>query len=114
MHFDCVLRGGAKSQGLRADAGEEVVTKESFISICWRLIPYWLNKWEQEWGAECSSMMFELPHFAVELLVVLPCVQVRPVPLSVRVHGGEVPLSLSLSVCVGVCVCVSVFGLSGL
>eukprot|EP00884_Botryococcus_braunii_P017767 jgi/Botrbrau1/4674/Bobra.33_2s0038.2 len=56
--------------------GEEVVTKESFISICWRLIPYWLNKWEQEWGAECSSMMFELPHFAVELLVVLPCVQI--------------------------------------
>lgn len=57
-------------------AGEEVVTKESFISICWRLIPYWLNNWEQQWGAECSSMMFELPHFATELLVVLPCVQV--------------------------------------
>jgi len=56
-------------------AGEEVVTKESFISICWRLIPYWLNNWEQAWGAECSSMMFELPHFAIELLVVLPCVQ---------------------------------------
>lgn len=36
----------------------------------------WLNNWEQQWGAECSSMMFELPHFAVELLVVLPCVQV--------------------------------------
>ena len=30
-----------------------------------------------QWGAECSSMMFELPHFAVELLVILPCVQVR-------------------------------------
>jgi len=59
-------------------AGEEVVTKESFISVCWRLIPYWLNNWEQQWGAECSSMMFELPHFAMELLVVLPCVQVRP------------------------------------
>ncbi|KAK9818153.1 hypothetical protein WJX72_007878 [[Myrmecia] bisecta] len=57
-------------------AGEEVVTKESFVSICWRLIPYWLNNWEQQWGAECSSMMFELPHFAVELLVVLPCVQI--------------------------------------
>ena len=56
--------------------GEEVVTKESFISVCWRLIPYWLNNWEQQWGAECSSMMFELPHFAIELLVVLPCVQV--------------------------------------
>jgi hypothetical protein len=38
-------------------AGEEVVTRESFISICWRLIPYWLNNWEQQWGAECSSMM---------------------------------------------------------
>jgi hypothetical protein len=53
-----------------------VVTKESFISICWRLVPYWLNNWEHQWGAECSSMMFELPHFAMELLVVLPCVQV--------------------------------------
>ena len=59
-------------------AGEEVVTKESFVSVCWRLIPYWLNNWEQQWGAECSSMMFELPHFAIELLVVLPCVQVTP------------------------------------
>ena len=57
-------------------AGEEVVTKESFVSVCWRLIPYWLNNWEQQWGAECSSMMFELPHFAIELLVLLPCVQV--------------------------------------
>eukprot|EP00775_Hariotina_reticulata_P013637 gene13637-13760_t len=56
--------------------GEEVVTRESFISICWRLIPYWLNNWEQQWGAECSSMMFELPHFAVELLIILPCVQI--------------------------------------
>lgn len=49
--------------------GEEVVTKESFISIAWRLIPYWLNNWEQQWGAECSSMMFELPHFAGECLL---------------------------------------------
>lgn len=24
-----------------------MVTKESFVSICWRLIPYWLNSWEQ-------------------------------------------------------------------
>jgi hypothetical protein len=32
-------------------------------------------QWEQQWGAECSSMLFELPHFALELLVVLPCVQ---------------------------------------
>lgn len=35
-----------------------------------------LNNWEQQWGAECSSMIFELPHFALELLVVLPCAQV--------------------------------------
>ena len=60
----------------RVPAGEDVVTKDSFISICWRLIPYYLNNWEQDWGAECSSMMFELPHFALELLVVLPSVQV--------------------------------------
>lgn len=53
-----------------------MVTKESLVSFCWRLIPYWLNSWEQQWGAECSSVMFELPHFAMELLVVLPCVQV--------------------------------------
>ncbi|PRW60537.1 hypothetical protein C2E21_1293 [Chlorella sorokiniana] len=56
--------------------GEEVVTRESFVSIAWRLVPYWLNQWEQQWGAECSSMLFELPHFALELLVVLPCVQI--------------------------------------
>lgn len=54
-------------------AGEEVVARESMISICWRLIPYWLNVWEQQWGAECSSMTFELPQFAVELLIILPC-----------------------------------------
>ena len=57
-------------------SGEEVVTRESFISIGWRLIPYWLNNWEQQWGAECSSMMFELPQFAVELVIILPCVQI--------------------------------------
>ena len=54
-----------------------MVTKECFISVCWRLIPYFLNNWEKQWGAECSSMMFELPHFAIELLVVLPTVQVK-------------------------------------
>ena len=65
------------------------MTKESFISICWRLIPYWLNNWEQQWGAECSSMMFELPHFAMELLVVLPCVQV-----SIQCMRGLLPSEL--------------------
>ncbi len=29
-------------------AGEEVVTREAVISVCWRLIPYWLNNWEQK------------------------------------------------------------------
>jgi len=72
-------RGGAHARARRG-AGEEVVTKESFISICWRLIPYWLNNWEQRWGAEVSSMTFELPHFAMELLVVLPVVQARGPP----------------------------------
>jgi len=56
--------------------GEEVVTRESFISIGWRLIPFWLNRWESNFGAECSSILFELPHFALELLVVLPLVQI--------------------------------------
>lgn len=120
------------------------MTRESFVSIAWRLVPYWMNQvcscrqaarvraaplpgpwhlwhlcaqpavccaprhgpsvpslpacprnhrepsccplpsrrlqWEQQWGAECSSMLFELPHFALELLVVLPCVQVGPPP----------------------------------
>ncbi|CAD7698420.1 unnamed protein product [Ostreobium quekettii] len=56
--------------------GEEVVTKDSFISVCWRLVPYWLNNWEQNWGTECSSMLFEVPRFALELLVILPCVQI--------------------------------------
>jgi hypothetical protein len=49
--------------------GEDVVARESFVSVCWRLIPYWLNAWEQAWGAEASSATFELPHFAAELLV---------------------------------------------
>ncbi len=49
-----------------AISGEEVVTKESFVSICWRLIPYWFNAWEQQWGAECSryalhECVLELP-----------------------------------------------------
>ena len=70
-----MLRDARFNEGVSL-TGEEVVTKESFVSVCWRLIPYWLNNWEQQWGAECSSMMFELPHFAIELLVVLPCVQV--------------------------------------
>ena len=75
-------------------AGEEVVTKESLVSFCWRLIPYWLNSWEQQWGAECSSVMFELPHFALELLVVLPCVQVMAMHLALT-HLPAVVCQLS-------------------
>lgn len=56
--------------------GEEAIARESFISIAWRLIPFWLNHWESNFGAECSSILFELPHFALELLVVLPLVQI--------------------------------------
>ncbi|KAK2078598.1 hypothetical protein QBZ16_003438 [Prototheca wickerhamii] len=70
--------------------GEETLTQESFISIAWRLIPYWLNNWEQQWGAECSSMIFELPHFALELLVVLPCVQILCARLKVLAHPPAV------------------------
>ena len=79
--------------------GEEVVTKECFVSVCWRLIPYFLNNWEKQWGAECSSMMFELPHFAFELLVILPIVQVRPLESTVYL----LPPSISFLVCL-VCV----------
>lgn len=56
--------------------GEEAVTRESFISVGWRLVPFWLNRWESNFGAECSSILFELPHFSLELLVVLPLVQI--------------------------------------
>jgi hypothetical protein len=33
------------------------VTFESFVSVCWRLVPYYLNQWEAKWGAECTSMV---------------------------------------------------------
>ncbi|MEW5308759.1 MAG: hypothetical protein WDW38_000693 [Sanguina aurantia] len=56
--------------------GEEQVTRDAFLSIAWRLLPYYLNNWEKQWGAESSSMLFEMPHYALELLVILPCIQV--------------------------------------
>lgn len=71
-----------------------MVTKESLVSFCWRLIPYWLNSWEQQWGAECSSVMFELPHFALELLVVLPCVQVCSCVSQINIHFCGIFLKL--------------------
>ena len=47
-----------------------------YASQVWRLIPFWFNNWERHWGAECSSMVYELPHYCLELLVILPCIQV--------------------------------------
>jgi hypothetical protein len=55
--------------------GEEGVSRESLLSVAWRLIPFIFNRWESTFGAECSSILFELPHFATELLVVLPLTQ---------------------------------------
>lgn len=56
--------------------GEEYIDHEALQTVFIRLIPYWFNNWEQQWGVECSSLLFELPHFAVELLIILPMVQV--------------------------------------
>ncbi len=70
----------------------------------------------QEWGAECSSALFELPHFAVELLIVLPTVQIicsrlriLALPqLRVVVSAGVLFLVRGcvcrLSICLAVCV----------
>lgn len=66
--------------------GEEAIEADVLHSIVWRLFPYWFNRWEQEWGVECSSMLYALPHFAIELLVVLPLVQVC---LSLRVRARK-------------------------
>lgn len=57
--------------------GEEYIDHEAFQTVFVRLIPYWFNQWEQQWGVECTSLLFELPYFATELLVILPFVQVR-------------------------------------
>ena len=81
------------SESLCGHAGEEIITKESFLSIAWRLIPYWLSRWESQWGAECSSMLFELPHYALELLVVLPLVQVRAAQTCVSCQTGTLDFS---------------------
>lgn len=56
--------------------GEEYIDHEAFQTVFVRLIPYWFNQWEQQWGVECTSLLFELPYFATELLVILPFVQV--------------------------------------
>lgn len=66
--------------------GEDAVARESFISIAWRLIPFFLNRWESSFGAECSSILFELPHFSLELLVVLPLVQIIAGRLRIVAH----------------------------
>lgn len=56
--------------------GEEYIDHEALQTVFVRLIPYWFNQWEQQWGVECTSLLFELPYFATELLVILPFVQV--------------------------------------
>lgn len=56
--------------------GEDAIARESLLSVAWRLVPFWLNRWESSFGAECSSLIFELPHFAAELLIVLPLTQI--------------------------------------
>lgn len=56
--------------------GEDAIARESLLSVAWRLVPFWLNRWESSFGAECSSIVFELPHFATELLIVLPLTQI--------------------------------------
>eukprot|EP00892_Ulva_mutabilis_P011458 jgi/Ulvmu1/8685/UM047_0025.1 len=56
--------------------GEEYIDHEAFQTVIVRLIPYWFNQWEQQWGVECTSLLFELPYFAAELLVILPFVQI--------------------------------------
>ena len=63
--------------------GEDAIPRECFVSIIWRLVPFFLNKWEADFGAECSSILFELPHFATELLVILPTVQLLAARLRV-------------------------------
>lgn len=95
------------STSLPLAAGEEVVTRESLISICWRLVPYWLSKWERKWGGETNSMMFELPHFALELMVILPCIQVRACRVALGcgcVCGGGESTGVAVPPCVQVCV----------
>ena len=55
---------------------EGVPLSDTMLCVVWRLLPYWLNNWERRWGAECSSLLFEVQHFATELGLILPCVQV--------------------------------------
>ena len=61
--------------------GEEAIEEEVLKAVVWRMVPYWFNNWEQRWGVEASSMIYALPHFAVEFLVLLPLVQVCICPL---------------------------------
>jgi hypothetical protein len=61
--------------------GEGIPLLETCLCVVWRLLPYWLNNWERKWGAECASMLFEVQHFATELALVIPCVQVLSVRL---------------------------------
>jgi hypothetical protein len=57
--------------------GEEQLFVNAVIATFFRIVPYWLNNWERGWGAECTSLLYDLPHFAFEIWVVLPLTQVR-------------------------------------
>ena len=62
--------------------GEEVVEEGVWRAILFRMVPYWFNNWDQQWGVEASSMLYALPHFSLEFLVLLPLVQVPRSPLT--------------------------------
>lgn len=51
---------------LSLSPGEEVVTRESFISIAWRLIPYYLNQarggQEQQEATQSQSLSLSWRH----------------------------------------------------
>ena len=81
--------------------GEEIVDTEIAFAFLWRLVPFWLNKWERDWGAEVSSVLFAAPHIAAELLVLQPLLQVR-----LRVCVCHVPHAHSCSETIGVACCI--------
>jgi hypothetical protein len=57
--------------------GEDQLLLNAVFATFFRVVPYCLNNWERGWGAECTSLLYDLPHFAVEFWVVLPLTQVR-------------------------------------
>jgi hypothetical protein len=57
--------------------GEEAVEHEVAFALAWRLVPFWLSRWEREWGAESASLLYAAPHVAAELLLLQPLLHVR-------------------------------------